>query len=534
MTYLGLQVKSSKKFKSFDRQNIQVDLNGSLLCLNVTKLQIKIMSPSTFVAILLGVWSTFHLAHNFLLNSSTFGHHVSSFLINYNVSISLFHIRWFTAGWNRFFIKIGRMCTSKLKLWFDAGVFLAVLTMFVGTILLCHTLYVTILQIFFKPEKPVPDQQVLSVIVPGINMPIHDIWYLLSSIFLSGILHEFGHAIAAAREDDMSRKSPLCQLRVYCAGVWHNFVICVAACGLIVLLPGLLFPFYTSKPDGVLVTHQMPESPLQGSMGLRAGDHVLMIDSCKISNKTDWFQCINKTKKSAQWGSCVSKKKIDSVSSHTVFTVNNPNIQSSTSHRHYWMDCCDIHAPQTHLCYKYTTIQSNNTMYACLPGRVMISTLEDCVSTKDCHTNKDEDQDDIVCAKAHTEPGVKFIRITTLRQGLDKHNVLYIGDPADIVRSVTVSDLFPRYTLIPPKLPSIILRFLQYMFSMSGALALLNIVPCYALDGQWAFRAFLNYFASDEKLSQVKKEMICQLVLLAGTSLLAANIFFGFVHLFTR
>ena len=36
----------------------------------------------------------------------------------------------------------------------------------------------------------------------------------------------------------------------------------------------------------------------------------------------------------------------------------------------------------------------------------------------------------------------------------------------------------------------------RYVFSMSGALALMNIVPCYALDGQWAFKvseAFLSF-----------------------------------------
>lgn len=38
------------------------------------------------------------------------------------------------------------------------------------------------------------------------------------------------------------------------------------------------------------------------------------------------------------------------------------------------------------------------------------------------------------------------------------------------------------------------------MFSMSGALAVLNIVPCYALDGQWAFKvnnAFLIKLQND-------------------------------------
>lgn len=39
--------------------------------------------------------------------------------------------------------------------------------------------------------------------------------------------------------------SPLRQLRIYCAGVWHNLVVAVAAAVVLMALPTLLFPFYT-------------------------------------------------------------------------------------------------------------------------------------------------------------------------------------------------------------------------------------------------------------------------------------------------
>ena len=38
--------------------------------------------------------------------------------------------------------------------------------------------------------------------------------------------------------------SPLRQLRIYCAGVWHNFIIVLVAIGVLLILPWLLLPVY--------------------------------------------------------------------------------------------------------------------------------------------------------------------------------------------------------------------------------------------------------------------------------------------------
>jgi len=43
------------------------------------------------------------------------------------------------------------------------------------------------------------------------------------------------------------------QLRIFCAGVWHNFIIVIVAVVILVSLPTLLAPFYASG-QSVLVT----------------------------------------------------------------------------------------------------------------------------------------------------------------------------------------------------------------------------------------------------------------------------------------
>ena len=80
-------------------------------------------------------------------------------------------------------------------------------------------------------------------------MPSDQTAYYLITLFLCGIFHEFGHAIAASREqvrvngfgiflmfifpgayvdlcsDHLMILSPLRQLRIFCAGVWHNLIL---------------------------------------------------------------------------------------------------------------------------------------------------------------------------------------------------------------------------------------------------------------------------------------------------------------------
>lgn len=46
--------------------------------------------------------------------------------------------------------------------------------------------------------------------------------------------------------DHLQAISPIRQLRIYCAGVWHNFVIVVVAIFIILTLPWLLLPFYST------------------------------------------------------------------------------------------------------------------------------------------------------------------------------------------------------------------------------------------------------------------------------------------------
>ena len=113
--------------------------------------------------------------------------------------------------------------------------------------------------------------------MPGVTLPWNQVTYYLLSLTFSGIFHEVGHAVAAIREqvrvngfglffavlypgafvdlytEHLNVISPLRQLRIYCAGIWHNWVIVIFGLFLLWSLPYLLLPFYSSGHFAVVM-----------------------------------------------------------------------------------------------------------------------------------------------------------------------------------------------------------------------------------------------------------------------------------------
>ncbi|KAJ3071831.1 Membrane-bound transcription factor site-2 protease [Podochytrium sp. JEL0797] len=96
-------------------------------------------------------------------------------------------------------------------------------------------------------ESPTNGRFLVSLI-PGVNLPFYAIGYYFLSLFLAGVFHEMGHAVAGATEQvpmrsagiflsliypgafvdldehSLTQTSALAKLRIICAGVWHNAV----------------------------------------------------------------------------------------------------------------------------------------------------------------------------------------------------------------------------------------------------------------------------------------------------------------------
>jgi S2P endopeptidase len=148
-----------------------------------------------------------------------------------------------------------------------------------------------------------------------VTLPLEHLGYYLVALLVSGVIHEAGHAIASFHEhipinhsgiflyivypgafvDIPSRPlgllSPIRQLKVICAGVWHNFVLWLITA--FVLSSGLKICLQLTGwrslegSGGVSVVDVSPESPMTphlpiSSVIYRLNDHYL------DNNILDW------------------------------------------------------------------------------------------------------------------------------------------------------------------------------------------------------------------------------------------------------
>lgn len=113
------------------------------------------------------------------------------------------------------------------------------------------------------------------------DIPVNELGYYVTTLAICSIVHELGHALAAAREDvqlfgvgmfiaftipiayvHISNEQlvtlPLWnQLRITCAGIWHNIILATVAAAILVFSTWLWAPVY-DLGHGVYVKTILP------------------------------------------------------------------------------------------------------------------------------------------------------------------------------------------------------------------------------------------------------------------------------------
>lgn len=80
--------------------------------------------------------------------------------------------------------------------------------------------------------------------------------------------------------------------------------------------------------------------------------------------------------------------------------------------------------------------------------------------------------------------------------------------------------------------PDLVERFLRYLFSISGALGLLNMAPVFWLDGQYSTLAFIWFFFPS--VDEETRAAICKYLLITVSLLFLLNILMSLYSLFLR
>uniref|UniRef100_UPI00398E74AF membrane-bound transcription factor site-2 protease-like n=1 Tax=Pristiophorus japonicus TaxID=55135 RepID=UPI00398E74AF len=164
-------------------------------------------------------------------------------------------------------------------------------------------------------------------------------------------------------------------------------------------------------------------------------------------------------------------------------------------------------------------LQDYRLEYVCLPARKAIESSRVCQKNADCR----QEFVPSLCVKPSVENQTRLIRI--------KHSspmvMLFVGHPVHLQYAVRLTNYMPRFGFLHLDIPIVIETFCKYLLSLSGALAVINAVPCFALDGQWMLSSLLEATLSSLVVEKQNRDLIGFFILLFGSALLASNVVLG-------
>ncbi|VDP89312.1 unnamed protein product [Echinostoma caproni] len=293
------------------------------------------------------------------------------------------------------------------------------------------------------------------------------------------------------------------------------------------------------------------------------GDAITQINSCPVSNQSDWFRCLEEAHNRPS-GYCVSGLYISTMDAGqhngprrnlaAVVAGNRPPTSDSNAVDTASavvvpsaVDCCSGQSASTHLCFTYMVPSKHGVRsprYACLPARA-VTERTPCRVASDCgppgllarspggvnsaaevpgaHGLSPAGRGMVCVVPSPPDNQTRLVRLVHSRK--EAPAILFLGPMDDLIASVGVSDYVSRWpVLLSPGFPAFLSLFCTYLFSLSGALVILNVVPCYALDGQWILKALIDLCLTSYVPCRRKRQLVFRCVLFLGSVLLCANL----------
>ncbi|XP_019422201.1 PREDICTED: membrane-bound transcription factor site-2 protease homolog [Lupinus angustifolius] len=499
--------------------------------------------------------------------------HLSSF--SHHNTISCWYCDYKIFSFNKPLFDFGQRHAKFLKVWFSIGVGFAVSVLLGVTLFLLWELARALHLCGGSNKLGNLTSAFLfrfSPLLPGLSLSLSDAGYICISTVISVFVHEVGHAVAATSEGiqieyiaifmavlfpgalvafnyELLQSLPhFTALRMYSAGIWHN-AVCCAACGLaLFLLPLLLFPFYSSS-HGPMVLNVPRTSPLSGF--LVPGDVILSVDNVPIRNAQEWLEIntltydikLNNVNNSqhtgdlwlANKGYCVPSVMME----ESKITESLENQDACPSGLAAFVKVsCSVNITLDDGQSQTDNLNRKRNMY-CLNAKDVVK-LNKCgdhwgpVATNGsgCTCSQDE-----FCLAPVQEPGLVWVEITysspspecSLQErirssvsetsGIKETNCggtfIFVGDVISMAHSIQLTSYRPRLGLkFVAYLPNLLERILMWTFHVSLALAVLNGLPVYFLDGEYILEASLSHFTW---LSPRKRKKVLKLCLLGGS-----------------
>jgi S2P endopeptidase len=336
----------------------------------------------------------------------------------------------------------------------------------------------------------------VQVIIPGITIPWTYVPHVMIAIFMTLAFHELGHALSGANDnkaiesiglviqlfipaayvrfkEDHYDLSAWRQLKVYCAGSWHNFVLYGVSWLILTNSTFLYSPLFAPSVHGQIVTHikfHEENTPLQ------VGDRIVGLNQCKIEKSEDWSNCISDMLLSANQtyygAACVPVSWIQSGETY----------------------CCEEDYAGPIPCWKETKIGG---LQFCKPARdVWHTDVEYCDNDPTvpmCHVSPEKNR----CAvpsmqEKYREFGMELLQLRVQRDG-DEIILLHVRQhPYELLNQLAFVLYEPRWQWMPQWTNHLADHFTTIcglLINFNLITPIVSLLPIYGFDGEYLLYA---------------------------------------------
>ncbi|KAF8908075.1 hypothetical protein CPB84DRAFT_1674344 [Gymnopilus junonius] len=343
-----------------------------------------------------------------------------------------------------------------------------------------------------KPIGTLPSAQFPGIIpiIPGITVPLSDLPIIILAVFLSQVVHELGHAVAAARETlpiisaglsfticipaafvtfptcGMKNLTAKARSRIIAAGPFHNLIfwcfLVLVTHSKVVNIFSVIFGYNNMSDTGKVVVAVNEDSPL--SLYLLPGSVITKLDDGPLTLSNDfWTEYLTGLPKFSSLGWCVSRSVlVKSDSCCTLLNTKASPLACFESFDHSERGCLDP--------VPVLTRPSSN-------GR--------CAASKDC-------SEESTCVIPHEEAQLLRLSVRPRLDLTEETTILWSGPRKEVWEEVQVGNWLPRFRLLPLGFPRLFTEFWNYLTMTTLSLYLFNLLPLAHLDGFELLQSLLD------------------------------------------
>ncbi|KAF8066825.1 hypothetical protein FPV67DRAFT_1496653 [Lyophyllum atratum] len=346
------------------------------------------------------------------------------------------------------------------------------------------------------------DESWIKPIIPGVTVPLAHLPVILLAVFLAQIVHEFGHAIAAAIESlpvlytgvsftlavpsafvtfpstGLEGLAPRARARIVGAGPFHNLVLwCMLFSVGYTSLGRVLWAigYHDVSGLGRVVIGVDPRSPLHEYLPL--GSVISALDDTSLGSQNSsydtWSSYLDQGDKHIPLGWCAGSLEGDA-------------------------SCCSTNKTLGLSCFVSMDSPLDKGCLDSIPILTSSNSTERCTSTADCTGTS-------ICVRPDRSEQLLRLTVHPASEDSDAKVILWSGPSREIWEEVQVGTLLPRIPIIPIRLPLFVEIFWEYLLMGTLSLYFFNLLPLPYLDGSQFLKMILQ-MAFDDSSDEARDE----------------------------